>query len=99
VLLQQPLARQVEQHHGFVMLERSVQQTRAKYRGVRGLGILETETVLDFAKVVGPGVLAVAMPGHCLAVNAQLQRQVCDDSGRRTGEVARDEAQIRSALT
>ena len=70
---------QVEQRHRFVVLECSFQQPGAKRRGVRRPGVTEPEAVLDFAKVVGPGVLAVAILSQCLAGNAQLQRQVGDD--------------------
>jgi hypothetical protein len=49
------------------MLERSLQQPGAKRRGVRRPGIKETEAVLDFAKAVGAGVLAVAILGQRLA--------------------------------
>jgi len=43
------------------MLERSVYQPRARNGGVRGRGITEPEAVLDFAKVVRPSVLAIAV--------------------------------------
>jgi hypothetical protein len=98
VLLQQPLARQVEQHQRFVMLERPLQQPEAQRRGVGRPGITEPKAVLDFAKVVGSGVLAVAILSQCFAGDAQLQGQVRDGSRWRAAEVVRDEAQVRQRL-
>jgi hypothetical protein len=94
-LLTQPLARQVEEHQGLVVLERPVQQPGAERREVLGSGVTKPEVGLDLVEVVGAGVLAVAVVRQGFDGHAQLQREVGNYSGRRAAEIIGHEAQVR----
>jgi hypothetical protein len=50
------------------------------------------KAILDLLEMVGSRMFPIAVLLQCLRRNTQLQRQIGDDSGRRTGEVVRHEA-------
>jgi len=93
LLLPKPLAAVEQQREWAVVLQSALGEPGQQRVEIRRLSIAEADVRLDFAQVVGSGVLSIAVLNKGRGWQSQLESQVGNGACRSAREIARREAQ------